>query len=195
MRVTDETLFFDDLLRLPNLRAKSYVVQEPVSNNMACVELTARRAEDWFYARRWVSTRTGRRMLYWILDDVETSGFRFRIVTRPRALGAPGEPEEPWQRARANWAELSDEERRLHRELFPHEHLFLERGYDWDHAGVYRDGLAIPVDALGRCLEEDDGVVHEWVRIPDEWTWRRYPLYALFTKAQAAPSAEPEPAV
>ncbi|MBI2078238.1 MAG: hypothetical protein HYT80_07720 [Euryarchaeota archaeon] len=194
--MADRTLFFDDLLRTPNLRAKSYVVQEPLPNNMACVELSARRSEDWFYARRWVSTRTGRRMLYWILDDVETSGFRFRIVTRPRTgPGGPGEAEQRWQRARANWAELSEEENRLHRELFPQEYRLLERGYDWDHAAVYRDGLPLSVDALGRCLEEDEGVVHEWVRIPEEWTWRRYPLYALLPKALPAPTAEPEPAV
>ena len=191
--MADHTLLFDELLRLQNLRAKSYVVQEPLQNGMACVELTARRGEDWFYARKWLATRTGRRLLYWLLDEVESHGFRFRIVARPRLPEVPNEKEEPWQRARGCWAELTEEERRIHQDLFPQEDQLLDRGYDWDHEAVYRDGRPLPFDALGRCLEEDEGIVHEWVRIPEEWTWRRYPLYALNPKPVLGTVAHAEP--
>lgn len=177
--VADRTVFWDEFVRTPNLRAKTYVVHEPAATNLACVELRARRLEDWFFARRWVSIRAGRRLLYWLLDEVEAHGFRFQVGTAKPPEGAPATLDEPWNRASRLWAELTEEERRVHRELFPQEAQLLESGYDWDHEAVYRSGTALARDGMGRWIEEQEGVVYEWVRVPEEWTWRRYPLYVI----------------
>lgn len=191
--MTDETLLFDELLQLPNLRARSYVVHELALQGLACIEASARRGEDWFFARRWVSIRAGRRLLYWVLDDAESRGFRFRVATVPRAsAGVAPAQGRPWARASDAWARLSDEERRLHRELFPHEEDFIRRGYDWDDRAVYRSGEELPRDPVGRILETENGTVYEWARVDDEWTWRRYPLYvtAILAAAPLPPPVE-----
>lgn len=186
----DQTLFFDELLQLPNLRARGYVLQELPLQGLACIEASARRGEDWFFARRWVSTRAGRRLLYWVLDEAESRGFRFRVATSDRGSPAAPLPETPWVRATEAWSGLTDEERRIHRDLFPHEVRFLESGYDWDERAVYRSGEALPRDPAGRVLETLDGVVHEWARVDEEWTWRRYPLYVTaILPASPAPRA------
>jgi hypothetical protein len=177
--VTDRTVLFDDLLNTPNLRAKSYVVHEATDRGLACIELCARRLEDWFFARRWVVTRSGRRLLFWLLDEVEAHGFRFRV----KQGGAPSDrEEEPWLPAAQQWSALSPEERSIHAELFPEEEKRLREGYDWDHAHVYRFGAPLRPDESGRILEEVDGFVTEWVRVPEEFTWRRFPLYASMRK-------------
>lgn len=194
--MADHTLFFEELLRTPNLRAKTYVVQEIPGRGLSCIELSARRLEDWFFARRWVSTRTGRRLLFWLLDEVEAQGFRFQ-VSRSAGSEAPlGTAEgEDWARASEQWASLNPEERRIHTELFPTEARLLNAGYDWDDRGVYRNGVALAADPTGRILEARDDTVHEWVRVPEEFTWRRYPLYALPHPAPgaAAEGAAPIP--
>ena len=189
--MADRTLIFDDLLNTPNLRAKSYVVHETTNVGLACIELCARRLEDWFFARRWVSTRSGRRLLFWLLDEVEAHGFRFRVKPGPLQ---PSQGEEPWTRAAQQWSTLSPEERRIHTELFPEEDSLLRQGYDWDHAHVYRLGIPLQRDESGRILEETDGFVSEWVRVPDEFTWRRFPLYpALRRPIASATSTGPDP--
>jgi hypothetical protein len=191
--VADVTMLFDDLLRFANVRSRSYVVVEPAGTGLACVELSARRVEDWFFARRWVVVQQGRRLLYRLLDEIEGEGFHFRIRPVPRAVGTSDAPTpEPWALASVNWARLSAEERRIHRELFPQEETWLHDGYDWDHGRVYRSGVPLPLDAQGRCVEQVGTTVYEWVRIIDEWTWRRYPLYVLPTPivdATTGPSA------
>lgn len=184
--MADHTLLFDELLATPNLRAKSYVVHEMANRGLACVELCARRLEDWFFARRWIVTRNGRRLLFWLLDDVEGHGFRFRVH---HGSSGPTQPEEPWTRAAEQWEALSAEERQIHASLFPEEDRLLQLGYDWDHANVYRLGIPLLPDASGRILEEADGLVAEWVRVPEEFTWRRFPLYAALRRP-----LEPSPA-
>lgn len=77
--------------------------------------------------------------------------------------------------------ELSTEEQRVHAELFPDELDWLRRGYDWDADHVYKRGIPLALDAFGRVLEEVEGVLYEWVAVPDEATWRRYPLQRLRT--------------
>jgi hypothetical protein len=56
---------------------------------------------------------------------------------------------------------------------------------------VYKEGRPLPRDQYGRLVEETDGVLYEWARIMDEYTWRRYPLYVLpmSTRAAVVPSA------
>lgn len=189
----DHTVLFDELLQIPDLRARSYVVHELPLHGLACVDAQGRRGEDWFFARRWLSIRVGRRLLYWVLDEAESRGFRFRVASSRRVPG-PGQPvEEPWTRASNAWERLTEEERRLHRELFPHEEELLRRGYDWDERSVYRNGVALEADPSGRILETEGGVVHEWVRIEEEWTWRRYPLYvrAILSRPSPAPVEAP----
>jgi hypothetical protein len=190
--VADSTVLFDDLIRTSNLRSKTYVVQENKESGLACVELSARRADDWFFARRWVTIRQGRRFLYWILDELETAGFRFQVHQVPNLISVqtPASPQ-PWALASTNWASLSAEERRIHVDLFPQEELLLRAGYDWDDCAVYKEGRPLPRDQYGRLVEETDGVLYEWARIMDEYTWRRYPLYVLpmSTRAAVVPSA------
>lgn len=189
--MADQTMFVDELLRISNLRAKTYVVHEPPGTGLACVELRARRLEDWFFARRWVSIRAGRRLLYWLLDEVESHGFRFQVTSaQSDGDGGPAR-QEPWHRASRLWAELTEEERRVHRELFPQEAALLEAGYDWDHDAVYRSGTPLPRDGMGRWIEEHEGIVYEWARVPEEWTWRRYPLYKV--RLDTASTAPPVP--
>lgn len=179
MLVTDHTLLFDELLNTQNLRAKSYVVHESGDRGLACIELSARRLEDWFFARRWIVTRNGRRLLFWLLDEVEAHGFRFRVKQGPVQ---PSGVEEPWVRAAAQWDALDPDERQIHAELFPEEEKLLQQGYDWDHEHVYVQGVPLRPDDSGRLLEEVDGVVTEWVRVPEEFTWRRFPLYAALRR-------------
>ncbi len=182
-------MLFDELLNTPNLRAKSYVVHETGDRGMACIELSARRLEDWFFARRWIVTRNGRRLLFWLLDDVEAHGFRFRVKQGPLASNPT---EEPWMRAADQWDALDKEERMIHAELFPEEDKLLGQGYDWDHLHVYRLGAPLQPDESGRILEEVDGVVTEWVKVSEEFTWRRFPLYAALRRPAAlGTSAEP----
>ena len=188
MSVADHTLLFDELLKTQNLRAKSYVVHESADRGLACIELSARRLEDWFFARRWVVTRNGRRLLFWLLDEVEAHGYRFRVKQGPIH---PTGPEEPWMRAAAQWDALDAEERQIHAELFPEEDRLLRQGYDWDHANVYRHGLPLRPDESGRILEEVDGFVTEWVRVAEEFTWRRFPLYASMRRPIVADPADP----
>lgn len=185
--VADRTLLFDDLLNMPNLRAKSYVVHETRDRGMACIELCARRLEDWFFARRWIITRNGRRLLFWLLDEVEAHAFRFRVQSRTPTASPP---EEPWVRAAKQRSALDSEERLIHAELFPEEERLLDAGYDWDHENVYRFDVPLLPDESGRILEEVDGFVVEWVRVPEEFTWRRFPLYAALRRnvASSAPS-------
>ncbi|HEX9816588.1 MAG TPA: hypothetical protein VGB18_06385, partial [Candidatus Thermoplasmatota archaeon] len=114
--MADHPLLFDDLLNTPNLRAKSYVVHEASDRGLACIELTARRLDAWFFARRWIVTRNGRRLLFWLLDEVEAHGFRFRVKQGPLATNPT---EEPWVRAADQWDSLDSEERQIHAELFP----------------------------------------------------------------------------
>lgn len=196
--MADVTLLFDELQRTSNLRSKTYVVHENKAAGLACVELSARRADDWFFARRWIGIRQGRRFLYWLLDELESHGFRFQIhqVSNGVPVRTQGS-DEPWALASVNWAALTQEERRIHRELFPQEEMLLSAGYDWDHAAVYKGGAAIVRDPHGRLLEETGGVLYEWVRVPDEYTWRRYPLYvqpAAGPVRADAPEAPAEPA-
>jgi hypothetical protein len=174
--VADRTLLFGELLVMPNLRAKTYVVHEGAQGQASCIELSARRLEDWFFARKWVPTGAGRRLLFWQLDEVEARGFRFHVARSPGLRTGP--PEEPWERAARQWAGLSPDEQRLHAALFPDEERLLRLGYDWDHAGVYRSGEKLAPDASGRILEDAEGFVHEWVKVVQEFTWRRFPLYA-----------------
>lgn len=189
--MADHPLLFDDLLRTPNLRSKTYVVQEVAGRGLACIEVQARRLEDWFFARRWVVTRNGRRLLFWLLDEVEAHGYRFQVT---RGLPAQSDDaEEPWMRASGQWKALTEEERRIHSELFPEEDQLLQSGYDWDHENVFREGVALKADDAGRYLEEFGGMVYEWVRVPEEFTWRRYPLYASLRKNITANPTQPEP--
>lgn len=172
--MADQTLVFEDMLRMPNLRAKNYQVTEPAGSGLVCVDLSARRQEDWFFARRWANVQTGRRLLFQLLDEVESRGFKFQVTQEhAEARGT----KEPWQRASENVGKLSADERRIYVELFPNEENLLSQGYDWDHQHVYtRDGPLQP-DAHGRVMEERSGAVYEWVRVPEEFTWRRYPLH------------------
>jgi len=181
--VADHPLLFDDLLNTPNLRAKSYVVHEASDRGLACIELTARRLDAWFFARRWIVTRNGRRLLFWLLDEVEAHGFRFRVKQGPLATNPT---EEPWVRAADQWDSLDSEERQIHAELFP-------QGYDWDHVHVYRLGAPLVADESGRILEEVDGMVTEWVRVPEEFTWRRFPLYAALRRPPLPSGAPANP--
>lgn len=180
-------------MHLPNLRARTYVVQEAALQGLACVEASARRAEEWFFARRWVSIRAGRRLLYWVLDEAESRGFRFRVAATPRAPLLPAPVDRPWTRASAAWAALSEEERRIHHELFPQERALLEEGYDWDDRGVYLRDEPLPRDHAGRILETRESIVYEWARVDEEWTWRRYPLYVQPILLGKAPAALPVP--
>ncbi len=173
----DCCLFFDDLLRQQVLRQRSYEIRPTANGDLSCVEASARRGQDWLFARRWVRTTSGQRELYRLLDHLESIGFHFRISTLiPPARLASEDPEDFSVRASALLSGLSPEERRLHVELFPEEASLLRAGYDWDNASVYRDGVALAADSHGRVMEAAGGILYEWVRIPAEVTWRRYPL-------------------
>jgi hypothetical protein len=173
--MTDKTYLFDELLTEPNLRSKVYELTELDEAPMVCVELTARRGNDWFFARRWVSIGGSRRLLYRLVDDCERWGFRFAVAT-----GAADEAAAPsptiHTRASEFVAALDAEEREIYHELFPEETRLLAAGYDWDARSVWIDGRALTPDAYGRILERSDGFLWEWVRVDEEFTWRRYPL-------------------
>lgn len=184
--MADRTMLFDEMLTEPNLRSKVYEVEEPPGARLVCVELTGRRGPDWFFARRWVSVAGSRRLLFRELDRCERAGFRFAVATGPPPTpGAPpmGEQDHRYQRARGFYEELEDDEKEIYAELFPAEIRLLSCGYDWDHERVWRDGQAIEPDAHGRILERCEDVLWEWVRVDEEFTWRRYPLERLRTVA------------
>lgn len=180
--MADRCVFFDDLLTLPNGAQRTYEVRDR-GLGIICIDARMRCGPDWFFARRWVRSAPGARELHRTLDRLEMRGFRFHVQTA--LAGGPTFDEmeraarsmdEVSVRASAVAADYSDEERRLHEELFPQEHELLVRGYDWDKEHVYRVGQRLPRDAYGRIVEVDEGVVHEWVRVPQEFTWRRYPI-------------------
>ena len=177
----DRCVLFSDLLAMPHARQRGYVVHEPPGLGLACLDARSRVGPDWLFARRWVSVRGGSRELYRWIDRLEAAGFRFRVATGPpKALRAA---ERAWDgleelnlRASEMQNDLTPEERRLHAELFPEETRLLERGYDWDGEHVYRKGAVLCRDAFGRVLDTDGDMLYEWVRVEDEFTWRRYPL-------------------
>jgi hypothetical protein len=179
----DRTFLFDELVTEPNLRGKVYEVSNSPDGGLACVDLTARRAGDWFFARRWLPVRGGRRLLFRLLDECERHGWRFAVST-----GDAGDP--PLRELKAQSkpasnfvAELDDEEKELYGDLFPEETRLLSRGYDWNHERVWRHGKPFETDPYGRILERDEGVLWEWVRVDEEFTWRRYPLERIRTAA------------
>lgn len=167
------------------LLSLTYTVRDVPERGLAAVDLAARRGADWFLARKWVRTHGGARALYRFLDRVEMHGFRFAVkrgpAPQPTGPGWPAERQfDPCGASAAQLhAQLTAEERQIHRELFPEEARLLECGYDWDSAGAYRHGSPIPQDDAGRRLETDAGTLYEWVRVPEEYTWRRYPLERL----------------
>ena len=179
--MADRCLFFEDLLSLPSTVQKTYEVHDP-GFGLVCLDARARQAGDWFYARRWVRAAPHRRELYRTLDRLEHRGFVFLVRRLPAGAkrDGAGETEAALDafrvRASVVAAGYTAEERRLHRELFPEESDLLACGYDWDADHVYRDGRTLSPDPYGRLLEEDQGAVHEWVRVPEEFTWRRYPI-------------------
>lgn len=181
--MADRCIFFDELFSFPNARTRTYSVQEPPGMGMACIDASCRVQGDWYFARKWILLRGGPRLLYRALDRLEAAGFRFR-VTAPRNKGptpaevaqAQREFKELDGRASGLYADLNEREKAIHRELFPEESHLLNRGYDWDRRAVYKDGAPIGRDGSGRCVERDGGVVYEWVPVPEEFTWRRYPL-------------------
>ncbi len=177
--MADRTMLFDELLTEPNLRSKVYEVEDDGARRLVCVELTGRRGPDWFFARRWVSVAGSRRLLFRELDRCERAGFRFAVASGPAPTPAPppmGEQDHRYQRAGTFYEQLEDDEKSIYAELFPAEIRLLSRGYDWDHEAVWRDGVRLERDAHGRILERVDGVLWEWVRVDEEFTWRRYPL-------------------
>lgn len=190
--MADRAVPFDELVATQALRDRSYVVLEPPATGLACVDLSARAGPDWFFARRWIPVREGRRQLYRTLDRIEAAGFRFRVRPAPRILAQPNggalDPAEgPWLRASRFVAGLEPEERVVYRELFPEEAGLLEAGYDWDGEGVWVRKKRLAPDAFGRILEATEEWLYEWVRVEDESTWRRYPLQALTRWATGSP--------
>lgn len=185
--MADRTYLFDDLLLEDHLRGKVYEISESPDGQIACVELVARRGMDWFYARRWVSLGFGRRALYRLIDRAEAAGYRFAVATHAARSPEPlRELPRQTERASVFLAELAPEERTIYRELFPQETALLEDGYDWDGQHVFRAGSALAPDAHGRLVERSEGFLWEWVRVEEEFTWRRYPLDRLPTTTDAA---------
>lgn len=188
--MADRAVYFDDLLAMDRLRSATYEVIEPPGAALACIDASARRGPDWYFARRWIPVREGRRQFYATIDRMEAAGFRFRIETtraRPTAPAASAaESDEEWLRASELLADLEPAERRVHESLFPEEARLLALGYDWDDQDVYVRGLPVAADAFGRRIETAENGVFEWVRVPDEFTWRRYPLQRITSAAAIA---------
>lgn len=180
--VVDRTVLFDEILALAGPRERTYEVLEAApGSGLVCVDLSARRGPDWFFARRWILVREGRRLLYRTLDRIEAAGYAFRVRPRPRLLPEGQTLDPAWGNERASRLrqELDEEERHLNDELFPEAAGLLSQGYDWDARTVYKHGQALPRDAYGRVLESTPHAVWEWVCVPDELTWRRYPLQRI----------------
>lgn len=178
----DRTVLFDDLLKMSSLRSRTFELIEPPGAGLVCVDLAARNGADWYFARRWVLVRAGRRQLFRTVDAAEAAGFRFLVHRAPRvppARSPPSDEEPDPIPAGEFFASLDEAEREVHRALFPEEAELLSSGYDWDALHVYRNGAALRPDPFGRILETTAGAVWEWVRIEDEGTWRRYPLQRL----------------
>lgn len=174
--MADRCVLFETLVETRGLRSKKYTLYDPPG--LACIELVARQGVDWLFARKWVPTDSGRRLLFWLLDEVESHGFRFHVSTSRDPVLAR-EESGPWVGARAAYFALADHERHIHDELFPDESALLREGYDWDHRAPSRNGVPFMPGVEGRRLEVTGGMVYEWVRVPDEFTWRRFPLNAF----------------
>jgi hypothetical protein len=178
--MADETRLFEDLLTEPNLRSKVYELEEPEGTGLACIELAARRGPHWLFARTWIRVSAGRRLLFQTLDACERWGWRFAVASAPPpAPDAPVPAEAASLRASSFFGSLDDEEKALYQELFPAETDLLARGYDWDQSVVWRNGQALGRDPYGRLVEHAEGFIWEWVRVDEEFTWRRYPLERL----------------
>lgn len=193
--MADRCLFLDDLLRWRDAAAREYELHASPRGALTCIDARARRGADWGFARRWIATDAGPRALFRLIDLLEAHGYRFRLrsvepgsPTRREAHAMLEGVEDPLLRASQAQAGLTEDERRLHAELFPQEADLLARGYDWDASRVYRDGVALEPDEHGRFLDVDEGVLHEWIRVADELAWRRYPLRRV---AAWAPSTTP----
>jgi hypothetical protein len=180
--VVDRCVFFDDLLARPRGRLRSYELIASPAEALTCLDVQLRDGDDWYFARKWVRTPVGSRELFRTIDRLDAAGFRFRVAMGDRRRPTSNDVEkfrqefdEPMH-ALALLSGLSPEERRLHRDLFPEEAALLDAGYDWDWEHVYKDGQPLPRDAFGRVLERADGILYEWARVADEFSWRRYPL-------------------
>lgn len=173
--MADACLFLEELLSFANGRMRSYDLISS-RDGLACIDARLRAGPDWYFARKWVAYRGSARPLYRLIDQVEGAGFRFRVESYARRPN-PRPVEEPADlRASALRAGLAEEERKIHAELFPDEARLLDAGYDWDGRFVYKQGVPLAPDAFGRILDRDAGILYEWVPIPDEGTWRRFPL-------------------
>jgi len=178
--VADRCLFFEDLLRLTARGHRRFELVERPAAGLTCIEARVRSGPDWCFARRWIRTASNARELYHAIDRLEALGFRFDVRTQDahalRSGDVVPEPELARLRASRLLAGLTEEERRVHAELFPDEHKLLRQGYDWDAHHVYRGGVSLAPDVFGRILDVDADILYEWVRVEDEATWRRYPL-------------------
>lgn len=180
--VADYCVHFEAALDMRHVREKSYVVHSSSDGALACVELRARKAVDWWFARRWVPVYGSHRPLYRLLDEVEARGFRFRVSGNTRKQGVSGTghvvgmPEPPWVKASQLVDGLAEDERAIHAELFPEEAELLKRGYDWDPENVYVHDVPLGRDPHGRVLERDEDMLYEWAWSDDDYTWRRFPL-------------------
>jgi hypothetical protein len=174
--VADACIFLEELLSLPKGRMRSYDLIGS-RDGLACVDARLRMGQDWYFARKWVTYRGSARPLYRLIDQVEAAGFHFRVESYTRRPESRTNPDESLElRASVLRAGLAEEERRIHAELFPDEARLLDAGYDWDGRFVYKGGAILAPDPFGRILDRDLGVLYEWVPIPDEGTWRRFPL-------------------
>lgn len=178
--LADHTVFLNELLSMSDLRTRSYTVTERPLGGLAALDVSARSGGDWYFARTWIPIHHGRTALYGALDRVEAAGFRFRIQSHAATDTFPHQSEAPRSpTAKQSWAQLTPREQEIHRELFPDEARLLATGYDWDARHIYHDGVALRPDAAGRILEHDADIEYEWVPVPSEHTWRRYPLRRL----------------
>jgi hypothetical protein len=171
-RLSDRCIPFENHFhRARRLRKKAYEVVD--RGDRAALDLRGTDGQDWYFARTWVSSLGRPPALYAVLDGVETHGYRFHV--RPKRADAT-EPEAPDLRASELRASLSPEEERLMDELFPEEVVLLRSGYDWNRAQVFLNEVALRPDEWGRLIEDVGGWRYEWAAVPDEGTWRRYPL-------------------
>jgi hypothetical protein len=184
--MADQCLTWDAILQKTNTTSRCYEIHE--AGTHAALSLRARRGSDWFFARRWVDTAKGRRNLYRIIDVAETAGYRFQCAPRP-ATTIPPPIDHPATRAADLWAQLTPVERGIHRDLFPDESRLLDAGYDWDNQHVYHHGATLQPDRLGRLLETEGETIYEWVRVPSEHTWRRYPIDTMPKEGTVARAA------
>lgn len=169
--------WFDELSHMKGLRSKTFSITNRPGAHLAAIDLMARSGNDWFFARKWVSTKDGEGRLFDHIDHVEAREFRNLVSERQaRAILAP---KPPWVgTARQMYNELNHAEKAIFRELFPQEWTLIGGGYDWDADGVTTPtGQRLAQDSAGRILEPLPAATYEWVRIDDERTWRRVPVW------------------